>query len=160
MSNDSREAFEASVYCADRRKHTDKKYVNHQTQYNWTLWQAAQSRHAEEKTTLEARIEGLQDKLESLSPHGECACKYDRPNDLCMHHSPLLNKALADNAALVRKCAEICEGIADSFYEKEYHRVPELQSSADTGARACEQAILALLNSNTQDVLENSGSQG
>jgi hypothetical protein len=51
MSND-REAFEASVYCADRRKHTDKKYVNHQTQYNWTLWQAAQSHHAAEREAL------------------------------------------------------------------------------------------------------------
>ena len=32
--------------------------------------------------------EALDAKVRALAPHGTCGCSYDRPGDLCMHHSP------------------------------------------------------------------------
>jgi hypothetical protein len=43
---------------------------------------------------LEAENDALDQKVTSLSPHGSCGCSYDRPGDLCMHHSPQLSNAL------------------------------------------------------------------
>lgn len=43
-------------------------------------------------------------KLKSLAPHGTCGCSYDHPNDVCLHHSPKLSQAIADN---VRLAAEL-----------------------------------------------------
>jgi hypothetical protein len=44
--------------------------------------------------------EALEEKLRSLAPHGSCACSYDQPGDVCMHHSPKLS-ALCDAAQAV-----------------------------------------------------------
>lgn len=39
-------------------------------------------------------------KLNALTPHGSCACSYDRPGDVCLHHSPALADAEARVAVL------------------------------------------------------------
>jgi chromosome segregation ATPase len=52
---------------------------------------AAESRAEEAERSAEA----MSEKVRSLAPHGTCACSYDKPGDLCMHHSPQLVKAEA-----------------------------------------------------------------
>jgi len=39
-----------------------------------------------------AEIEALNAKVLALSPHGTCGCSYDKPGDICGHHSPLVQK--------------------------------------------------------------------
>ena len=46
-------------------------------------------------TDLEVEVEALAAKVASLSPHGTCACSYDKPDDVCGHHSPALAAANA-----------------------------------------------------------------
>jgi hypothetical protein len=50
---------------------------------------AAESRAEEAERSEEAMYE----KVKSLAPHGSCACSYDKPGDVCMHHSPQLSQA-------------------------------------------------------------------
>ena len=51
-------------------------------------------------TDLEVEVEALAAKVASLSPHGTCACSYDKPDDVCGHHSPALAAANARIAEL------------------------------------------------------------
>jgi hypothetical protein len=44
--------------------------------------------------------DALNEKLHALAPHGSCACSYDKPGDVCMHHSPALATATAEAASL------------------------------------------------------------
>ena len=44
--------------------------------------------------------DALNEKLSALAPHGSCACSYDKPGDVCMHHSPALATATAEAARL------------------------------------------------------------
>jgi hypothetical protein len=44
---------------------------------------------------LDDVVEASDAKLASLAPHGSCGCSYDRPGDVCMHHSPQLSEARA-----------------------------------------------------------------
>jgi hypothetical protein len=61
----------------------------------------------------EKSAEAMSEKVKSLAPHGSCACSYDKPGDVCMHHSPQLVKA-EQRLARVRRFieerehAEIC----------------------------------------------------
>ncbi len=61
--------------------------------------------------------EAVQIKLQTLlaGGHGEtCGCSYDRPNDICMHHSPALVAATNETAELraevgrLRGAVELC----------------------------------------------------
>jgi hypothetical protein len=52
---------------------------------------AAESRAEEAERSEEA----MSEKVRSLAPHGTCACSYDKPGDVCMHHSPQLVEAEA-----------------------------------------------------------------
>ncbi|KMO32511.1 hypothetical protein VQ02_23490 [Methylobacterium variabile] len=54
-----------------------------------------------ERDEFEQAIMALEAKISSLAPHGSCACSYDRPGDVCMHHSPALAAAQAENARLL-----------------------------------------------------------
>ncbi len=61
-------------------------------------WDGAEIRLAnaeKERDEYYRRIDGLTDKVESLSPHGVCGCMYDTPDDLCAHHSPKIVSAIA-----------------------------------------------------------------
>jgi len=44
--------------------------------------------------------DALNVKLHTLAPHDSCACSYDKPGDVCMHHSPALAAAEARAAQL------------------------------------------------------------
>lgn len=44
--------------------------------------------------------DALNVKLHALAPHGSCACSYDKPGDVCMHHSPALTAATSELARL------------------------------------------------------------
>ena len=46
-------------------------------------------------------IAALELKLKALAPH-TCGCSYDKPGDMCMHHSPRLAQA----TALLEECHE------------------------------------------------------
>lgn len=48
----------------------------------------------------EDTIDALNVKLRALAPHGSCACSYDRPGDVCEHHSPFLATATSELARL------------------------------------------------------------
>ncbi len=50
--------------------------------------------------------DALNEKLHALAPHGSCACSYDKPGDVCLHHSPALATANAELAQLRAKEAE------------------------------------------------------
>lgn len=54
-----------------------------------------EEREALRKTALEdeQQIEALLAKVAALSSHETCACSYDRPGDICLHHSPALSAA-------------------------------------------------------------------
>lgn len=47
----------------------------------------------EENERLTRECDALDAKVQSLAPHGTCGCSYDRPDDVCDHHSPQLAKA-------------------------------------------------------------------
>jgi hypothetical protein len=49
-----------------------------------------------EITEANAQVDALSAKVDTLSPHGTCACSYDAPGDVCAHHSPALTAALAE----------------------------------------------------------------
>ena len=51
----------------------------------WRTERAA--RQATEKD-YEETIAALEKKVASLAPHETCACSYDRPEDMCLHHAP------------------------------------------------------------------------
>lgn len=52
-------------------------------------------------------MDALTDKVAALAPHDTCACSWDRPGDLCHHHSPKLAAAEAENARLRARVEEL-----------------------------------------------------
>jgi chromosome segregation ATPase len=46
-----------------------------------------------DRDNAEAGEEAMAEKVRSLAPHHTCACSYDRPGDVCAHHSPKLYQA-------------------------------------------------------------------
>lgn len=80
--------------CSDldlERFRDNSGYALSDTQYAWQMWRDAwvcgMSCGLEEG---EDQIAALKAKVGALSPHGTCGCSYDKPDDLCMHHSPQL----------------------------------------------------------------------
>lgn len=69
-----------------------------------------------ETKKLYNNIAALETKVEALAPHGTCGCSYDDPDDLCMHHSPQMVKALAEakrqtwEAAFKAQCPRCRDG--------------------------------------------------
>lgn len=51
----------------------------------------------------------------------------------------------ANNEALIKAALEVaaekCKAIASDYYEKEFHRCPEMKTDAEAGASDCEEAI-------------------
>ena len=64
-----------------------------------------------ERDEAEASNEALNVKLDALAPHGSCACDYDRPGDVCGHHSP----KLMVSEARCRRLTQALERIAKGF---------------------------------------------
>lgn len=87
---------------------------------------AAANRRIEE---LEAELKslaiadsGFDAKLKALSAHETCACSYDKPDDVCMHHSPMVLHLEFELA----KAREIIAGLCDRWTdEDEQERVIE-----------------------------------
>lgn len=46
------------------------------------------------------QIEALDMKVSALTAHATCGCSYDHKDDICMHHSPKLVRALTEIAEL------------------------------------------------------------
>lgn len=77
-------------------------------------WSGEAARAAEELAKVRAELaeaqadqraaedsnDALNVKLHTLAPHGSCACSYDKPGDVCLHHSPALATATAEAASL------------------------------------------------------------
>lgn len=57
-----------------------------------------------ERDEANVSCEALAAKVRSLSAHESCGCSVDRPDDLCMHHSPQLTAAQARIAELEAAC--------------------------------------------------------
>ena len=73
-----------------------------------TAAESARDEARADQKAAEDASEALEVKLRALAPHRSCACSYDSPGDVCMHHSPALSAALAESAemlGLVRKHA-------------------------------------------------------
>lgn len=60
-----------------------------------TAAEAGREEARADQKAAEDQNDALHVKLKALAPHGSCACSYDQPGDLCMHHSPALVAALA-----------------------------------------------------------------
>lgn len=77
-------------------------YALSDTQYAWQIWRDAWACGMccglEE---YEAQIAALKAKVGALSAHGACGCSYDKPDDLCMHHSPQLVSKSAEIGCLI-----------------------------------------------------------
>ena len=63
-----------------------------------------------------ASVEALEAKVKSLSAHEICACSYDKPGDVCEHHSPQLAKAQERIAELKAALANLVAA-AEEFGE-------------------------------------------
>lgn len=59
-----------------------------------------------ELAEADAQCEALGAKVRSLSAHETCGCSYDRPGDICAHHSPKLQVAHAKIEQLEAALAE------------------------------------------------------
>lgn len=53
---------------------------------------AENQRLKEDLAGVEASNDAMEVNLKSLATHGSCACDYDKPGDVCAHHSPALMK--------------------------------------------------------------------
>jgi hypothetical protein len=60
-----------------------------------TAAESARDEARADQKAAEDQNDALHVKLRALAPHGSCACSYDSPDDVCMHHSPALSAALA-----------------------------------------------------------------
>lgn len=48
-------------------------------------------------------VEALRRKLYALAPHETCGCAWDKPDDVCEHHSPAVMKLQAELAEVTRE---------------------------------------------------------
>ena len=73
-----------------------------------------------ELAEVRASEDALDAKVDALAPHGTCGCSYDKPSDLCLHHSPKLvaMTARAERAEAERDAAEaVSESFKDQLIE-------------------------------------------
>jgi uncharacterized coiled-coil protein SlyX len=75
-----------------------------------------------ELAEAEQQCDALSAKVQALAPHNTCACSYDKPGDVCMHHSPALVAAEAQVtrltealSSLVAKLDAIDKPVTDVF---------------------------------------------
>ena len=62
--------------------------------------------------------DALDAKVIALAPHGTCGCSYDRPGDLCMHHSPqiaALRARVETLEQISRDARPFCLGLGEGF---------------------------------------------
>jgi hypothetical protein len=77
---------------------------------------------------FEAQLEALHEKLDALAPHGTCACAYDRPDDVCNHHSPKLVAAEA-------RCREL-EAERDGVERQSQKNIADMIGTRNRAIRA------------------------
>jgi len=65
-----------------------------------------------DQAAAEEHADALNAKLAALAPHSTCACSYDKPGDVCAHHSPALAAAEAKLTTLKAAAARDAEVIA------------------------------------------------
>jgi hypothetical protein len=64
----------------------------------------------------DACVMALEAKVAALAPHGTCACSYDKPGDVCAHHSPAISTAEArGRAAGLEEAAEDLDRLAGGY---------------------------------------------
>ena len=77
--------------------------------------------------------DALNEKLHALAPHGSCACSYDKPGDVCLHHSPALAAAEARAAQLQAERDEAVnkanEEETSAVWDKAMRRIAENESA-------------------------------
>jgi DNA repair exonuclease SbcCD ATPase subunit len=95
--------------------------------YNIRGWRSGASRAETERdelkkqvAELEQSVEALSAKVKSLSVHATCACSYDTPTDVCLHHSPQLSNVTAQRDELQKQVAELEHSL------KRVHELDEL----------------------------------
>lgn len=73
----------------------------------------------------EAAADGLGKKLESLAPHGTCACSFDSPDNFCLHHSPQITAAQAEierlKAAMREEFEITCRAMSNVWFTADTH---------------------------------------
>jgi len=62
-------------------------------------------------------VDELQDKLLSTPDNGKCCCSFEGPGDVCMTHSPTVNRLTAEVDRLTQELAHAHGQIRDMTYE-------------------------------------------
>lgn len=64
-------------------------------------------------------VDAFEEKMKSLAPHGICGCSYDRPGDLCMHHSPRLVVAIRERDEAARDKEQVVFALTQAETERD-----------------------------------------
>lgn len=91
-----------------------------------------------ERDEFERQIEALDQKLRVLASHGSCACSYDRPGDVCAHHSPALSAAEAR--------ADRFAAAAADMQARALAAEGEVKKARTEGAEAMREVVLAAID--------------
>ncbi len=70
-------------------------------------WRAERAARQASEKDYEETIAALERKVASLAPHETCACSYDRPEDVCLHHAPEIIRLREAVAALQARVEDL-----------------------------------------------------
>lgn len=93
-----------------------------------------------DRDSLQEHVYALMDKIDALSAHETCGCSWDKPNDLCMHHSPRL-------AAAEKRCEELKAALRDQFCPRPCNGRPDqfdVGDCVDAGECGCSAALVLI----------------
>lgn len=92
-------------------------------------------------------------KWRSLTVHETCACSYDHPEDVCMHHSPQLASAEAEAANLRKRVEMLDETLRDTLSSLEYwYRRGNPEYDGEASSTSVIGRARALANKETENV--------
>lgn len=78
----------------------DKRTLCFSEKDMFELWESCYQQKNEEIKWRDEMLAAHEAKIKALSAHATCGCSYDKPDDVCIHHSPQLAEAKAMLAAL------------------------------------------------------------
>ena len=70
-------------------------------------WRTERAARQVAEKDYEETIAALERKVASLAPHETCACSYDRPEDMCLHHAPEIVRLREAVAALQAQVGDL-----------------------------------------------------
>ena len=70
-------------------------------------WRTERAARQVAEKDYEETIAALERKVASLAPHETCACSYDRPEDMCLHHAPEIIRLQEAVAALQARIEDL-----------------------------------------------------